>query len=53
MFNPIWNPNILPIKFIIKIRIPPITEFAIIFIIYLIGNIKNFPNINKQMTHAK
>ncbi len=44
MFNPMWKFQILPIKFIINIKMPPNIEFNINFNIFLIGTINNLPN---------
>lgn len=51
-FNPIWNPQILPIAFITNIRIPPSIEFPISLAILLNGKTRNLPIKNKNIIHA-
>lgn len=52
-FNPIWNPKFIPTKFIIYIKNPPSNELKINFIIFFIGQINIFPNININTIQAK
>ena len=51
--SPIWKPNVPPTAFIIKITIPPKTEFNTNFNIFFIGTIKILPSINIKQIHAK
>ena len=53
IFNPIWNSNVAPIKFITYIKKAPNIEFIINFKIIFNGTIKTLPIINKTITQAK
>ena len=53
IFNPIWNPKLVPIKLITYITTPPNMEFTINFNIFLIGTIKILPIINMKQIQAK
>ena len=53
IFNPIWNSNVAPIKFITYIKKAPNIEFITIFKIIFNGTIKILPIINKVIIHAK
>ena len=52
-FKPTWNPHIEPIKFIMKIINPPITEFTTNLIIAFNGTENTFPIIHKAIIHPK
>ena len=52
MFKPMWKLNKLPIKFVIKISIPPKIELPIILAITFNGNKKNLPITNKKIIQA-
>ena len=52
-FNPIWNPQAEPIKFIINISNPPKTEFTINLNNAFNGTENIFPIIHKTAIHPK
>lgn len=52
-FNPIWNPNVPPIKLMIYITTPPKIEFITNFRILVSGTIKILPNIKIKQIQAK
>ena len=53
IFNPKWNPQVSPIKFISNIRIPPNIEFNINFNMIFNGIIKILPIKNITIIPAK
>lgn len=53
IFNPIWNWKLAPIRFIMKIIIPPNIEFNINFSSFFIGIINILPNMKIKHIHAK
>ena len=48
-----WNAKLLPIIFIINIKIPPKIEFKINLKIFFNGTIKIFPKINRKIIQDK
>ena len=52
-FSPIWNEKALPIRFMMKINIPPKIEFAINLKTALSGIENNFPTIHNPTIQPK
>lgn len=53
IFIPMWNWKLEPTILTSKIKTAPKIEFIINFIILISGTVKNLPNINKNIIHAK